>query len=216
VVDVQNDFAGPRGALSVQGGGEVVAAANREIERVTEAGGLVVYTQNWHPASTPHLAKDGGIWPVHCVAGTWGAELVPGLDVAGRVIRKGGGVESSYSGFTVRDPRTGHEQATGLSELLRDHGIERVVIVGLATDYCVKEAALDALDEGFPTTVVEDAVRAVDRAPGDGARALHEMVRAGADVRVDVIRSTCWPPPDGRTSVGAVKNADRDEVRAHP
>ncbi len=182
VVDVQNDFADPDGALHVTGGDDVVPVANREIRRAVEAGALVVFTQDWHPPSTPHFAKDGGIWPVHCVGGTWGAELVPGLEVAGPVIRKGVGGEDGYSGFTVRDPRTGSETATGLAGLLRAHDVERVVIAGLATDYCVKETALDAVREGFVTTVLAEGIRSVDLRPGDGARALEEMAAAGARI----------------------------------
>ena len=83
VVDVQNDFADPKGSLYVSEGERVVPLINDEIERATEAGALVVYTQDWHPESTPHFAKDGGIWPVHCVRDTWGAELHPDLRVTG-------------------------------------------------------------------------------------------------------------------------------------
>lgn len=182
VVDVQNDFADPHGALHVPGGEGVVAVANREIRDAAAADALVVYTQDWHPPSTPHFAKDGGVWPVHCVADTWGAELVAGLDVTGSVIRKGVGGEDGYSAFAVRDPQTGREQATGLADLLRERGIERVVVVGLATDYCVKETALDAVLEGFTTFVLEEGIRAVDRRAGDGARALDEIARSGAQV----------------------------------
>src|SRR5439155_20436555 len=103
VVDVQNDFADPKGSLYVRGGERVPAAANGEIARARAAGTLVVYTQDWHPESTPHFAKDGGIWPVHCVGGTWGAEFHPNLDVAedAVVLRKGTGGEDGYSAFTV-------------------------------------------------------------------------------------------------------------------
>jgi nicotinamidase/pyrazinamidase len=182
VVDVQNDFADPDGSLHVPGGKEVVPVANREIRRAADAGALVVFTQDWHPPSTPHFAKDGGIWPVHCVRDTWGAELVPGLDVAGPVVRKGVGGEDGYSGFTVRDPETGDERPTGLADLLRERDVGRVVVLGLATDYCVKETALDAVGEGFDTTVLEEGIRAVDLQPGDGARALEAMARAGARI----------------------------------
>jgi nicotinamidase/pyrazinamidase len=179
VVDVQSDFAHPEGSLHVPRGEEVVDVANREIRQAADAGATVVFTQDWHPPSTPHFAKDGGTWPVHCVSGSWGAQFADGLDVAGPVIRKGTGGEDGYSGFTVRDPATGTEQPTGLTDLLRAHRVERVVVIGLATDYCVKETALDAVREGFVTSVVEQGVRAVDREPGDGARALEEMARAG-------------------------------------
>jgi nicotinamidase/pyrazinamidase len=182
VVDVQNDFADPAGSLAVRGGLDVVAAANAEIAAAAAAGALVVYTQDWHPPDTPHFAKDGGVWPVHCVRDTWGAELAPGLTVAGPVVRKGVGGEDGYSGFTVRDPRSGLESPTELAELLRSAGAARVVVVGLATDYCVKETAADAARLGFATTVLRGAVRAVDRAPGDGEAALAELATAGVTV----------------------------------
>jgi nicotinamidase/pyrazinamidase len=179
VVDVQNDFADSRGSLYVPGGEAVAPVANRQIARAVAGGAFVVYTQDWHPPSTPHFAKDGGIWPVHCVAGSWGAEFVPLLQVAGPVVRKGAGGEDGYSGFTVRDPGPGTEHPTEMARLLRERGIERVVIVGLATDYCVKETALDALREGFATSVLTEGARAVNLAGGDGERALQAMARSG-------------------------------------
>jgi nicotinamidase/pyrazinamidase len=182
VVDVQNDFAHPEGSLHVGGGEEVIVVANREVVRARDAGAMVVFTQDWHPQSSPHFAKDGGIWPVHCVGGSWGAEFAAGLDVDGLVIRKGTGGEDGYSGFTVREPATGTQHATGLASLLKERNIERVVVVGLATDYCVKETALDAIRDGFATTVLEAGVRAVDLEPGDGTRALEEMVRGGVRI----------------------------------
>ena len=184
VVDVQNDFADPAGGLYVSGGEEVVPVVNREIERATTAGALVVYTQDWHPPDTPHFEKDGGVWPVHCVRDTWGAALHPDLVVVAgsELTRKGVGGEDGYSSFTVRDPESGEESGTGLEELLRNRGIEGIVIVGIATDYCVKETALDATTKGFGAVVVRDAVRAVDLQPGDGDAALRAMKDAGAQV----------------------------------
>ena len=179
VVDVQNDFADSRGSLYVTGGEAVASVANREVARAVAGGALVVYTQDWHPPSTRHFAKDGGIWPVHCVAGSWGAEFVPPLQVAGPVVRKGTGGEDGYSGFTVRDPGSGTEHPTEMARLLRERRVEQVVIVGLATDYCVKETALDAVREGFATSVLTEGVRAVDLAEGDGERALQAMARSG-------------------------------------
>jgi nicotinamidase/pyrazinamidase len=180
VVDVQNDFASPDGSLYVAGGEDVVDFINDEVAAAEDAGALVVYTQDWHPASTPHFAKDGGIWPVHCVADTWGADFHSGLDVVGPSVRKGTEGEDGYSGFTVRDTATGVERSTGLEGLLRDQDITRVVVVGLATDYCVKETVLDALEAGFAVTVVADGIRAVEVTPGDGAKAVEEMAAAGA------------------------------------
>lgn len=180
VVDVQNDFADPKGSLYVKGGEQVVAVANREIERAEAAGSPVFYTQDWHPESTPHFKKDGGIWPVHCVGGTWGAELHPKLKVQGEVIRKGTGGEDGYSGFTVKDPRSGEKHATELGAKLRARGITRVVVLGLATDYCVGATAHDAIAGGWDTTLFREGIRAVDLKPGDGDRTLAELVAAGA------------------------------------
>ena len=182
VVDVQNDFADPEGNLWVEGGDEIVPVVNRLVRSARAVGGFVAYTQDWHPESTPHFAKDGGTWPVHCVADSWGAELHPELDVQGPSIRKGTGGEDGYSGFSMRDVETGQEQVTGLHALLQQHGISRVVVAGLAQDVCVKATALDALRLGYATTVVLDAMRPVELEPGDGQRAVEEMRRAGITV----------------------------------
>ena len=182
VVDVQNDFADPSGSLSVRGGEAVVARASREVKRAAAAGAPVVYTQDWHPPSTPHFAKDGGVWPVHCVAGTWGAELHPDLVVDGASVRKGSNGEDGYSGFTMRDPVSGEDRPTELEVILRERGVTGVVICGLATDYCVRATALDALRLGFQTTVLAGGVAAVDLVPGDGRRALDEMSAAGVRI----------------------------------
>jgi len=161
---------------------EVVAFSNDQIDAARAAGALVVFTQDWHPPSTPHFVKDGGTWPVHCVADSWGAELAPGLHVRGPVIRKGTRGEDGYSGFTVRAPTNGVEQDTELPGLLDDREVARVVVIGLATDYCVKETTLDALRRGFTTVVLSEGVRAVNREPGDGDRALDELAGAGAQL----------------------------------
>lgn len=182
VVDVQNDFADPHGSLYVAGGEGVVEPINREIDRAREADALVVYTQDWHPETTPHFAKDGGIWPVHCVGDTWGAAFHPDLDVDGPTIRKGTGGEDGYSGFSIRDPETGIESSTGLAELLCQQAIERVVVAGLALDYCVKATALDAASAGFDATVLLEATRAVDLERGDGDQAVQELESAGVAV----------------------------------
>ena len=182
VVDVQNDFDDPAGSLYVRGGEDVVGFVNSEIARAVEGGALVVYTQDWHPESTPHFEKDGGVWPVHCVGGTWGAQLHPDVAVAGERVRKGTGGEDGYSGFTVRDVG-GEERPTSLESLLRERDITTVVIAGLATDYCVKDTALDASRLGFTTVVLRDGIRAVDLVAGDGDRAVEEMERAGVATR---------------------------------
>ena len=185
VLDVQNDFADPHGSLTVAGGAEVVPVINAEIEAALAAGGKVFYTQDWHPPSTPHFEKDGGIWPVHCVAGTWGARLHPDLRVEGPVVHKGVNGEDGYSGFTMRDPQTGETVPTELEAMLQAAGISQLVIVGLATDYCVLATALDARTREYPTTVLAAGVRAVELHAGDGEKALAELRQAGAFVDED-------------------------------
>jgi nicotinamidase/pyrazinamidase len=183
VVDVQNDFADPAGTLYVDGGEQVVPFVNTEVEKARAAGALVVYTQDWHPEHTPHFQQDGGIWPVHCVAGTDGAAFHPDLLVTDReVVRKGHDGRDGYSGFSVRDPLSGERGDTILHEMLVANGIERLVICGLATDYCVVETVLDARMLGYPVEVLTEAVRAVDLQPGDGPAALARMRDAGAEL----------------------------------
>lgn len=182
VVDVQNDFADPRGSLAVRGAADVLAVVNAQIRQARAAGAFVLYTQDWHPEHTPHFAVDGGTWPVHCVRGTWGAQLHPELVVAGPVVRKGSNGEDGYSGFTMRDPGTGATNPTGLERLLRISGITSVAVCGLATDYCVLATVLDSLALGFDTTLVIEGTRAVDLQPGDGERAIDAARAAGARV----------------------------------
>src|SRR4029453_9387594 len=165
VVDVQNDFADPAGSLYVRGGEQIVPVLNREIERAKAGGASIFYTQDWHPESTPHFQKDGGIWPVHCVMETWGAELHPGLKVGGPVVRKGSNGEDGYSGFTQRDPQTGETIPTALGDMLADAGVTTLRIAGLATDYCVKSTVLDAREKGSPIPVRAERIRPVDVRP---------------------------------------------------
>jgi nicotinamidase/pyrazinamidase len=179
IVDVQNDFADSKGNLYVSSGEEVVPVINAEIDRAKAAGALVVYTADWHPESTPHFQKDGGIWPVHCVGDTWGSEFHPDLTVDGPIIRKGTNGEDGYSGFTMQDPETKETIPTRLEGLLREKGIERIVVAGLATDYCVKATAIDGVGAGFEVRLLTDGVRAVDLTPGDGERALEEAQKSG-------------------------------------
>ena len=190
VVDLQNDFADPAGGLSVAGGDRIVPTVNGEIAMASAAGATIAFTQDWHPESTPHFAKDGGIWPVHCVADSWGAELHPDTVVPEAALRvhKGANGEDDYSGFTMRDPVGGETIPTELEGLLRERDVRRVVVVGLATDYCVKATALDARRLGFDTFLLTDAIAAVDLAPGDGARAIDEMREAGVGLWRTVMR----------------------------
>ncbi len=184
VVDVQNDFADRSGSLYVPGGEQVIPFINEQAHAAVDVGALVVYTQDWHPEKTPHFQQYGGIWPVHCVAGTKGAEFHDSLNVvAGALhVKKGTGGEDGYSAFTVRDPETGEESSTGLLDQLTEAGIERVMVVGLALDYCVKETALDAATSGLNTTLLADGTLPVNLAHGDGARAVASMLEAGVTV----------------------------------
>lgn len=174
VVDVQNDFADPGGGLYVKGGEDVVTEVNGLIEQAKEGGASVVFTQDWHPAETEHFKQ----WPVHCVQGTWGAELHPGLIARDPVVQKGVHGEDGYSGFTAHDLSTDTDVPTGLEDLLRSRGVSRVVVCGLAQDVCVKATVLDALRLGFEAVVPLHATAAVY----DAAAANKEMEAAGAVV----------------------------------
>jgi nicotinamidase/pyrazinamidase len=191
VVDVQHDFAHPDGGLFVRGGDAVVPLIDAEVRAAADAGATVVYTQDWHPPTTPHFAKDGGVWPVHCVRDTWGAALHDDLTVVGPVVRKGVDGEDGYSGFSVRDPVSGEEEATELGGLLADAGVHRVVVVGLAGDVCVAATAQDAVRLGFATEVPLATTAFVELEPGDGERAVEAMRSAG-------VRVTDQPPGAAR------------------
>ncbi|TMA95956.1 MAG: nicotinamidase [Deltaproteobacteria bacterium] len=177
IVDVQNDFC-PGGALAVSGGDEVVPVLNRAIERFTKAGLPIFATRDWHPEKTNHFKTYGGIWPVHCVQGTRGAEFHAGLELGKDTVVVSAGMvpdEDGYSGFQARDP-----SGARLAELLQRKGVERIIVGGLATDYCVKHTVLDGLKEGFKVLLLADAIRAVNLKPHDGELAIAEMIRAGA------------------------------------
>ena len=180
VVDFQNDFC-PGGALAVREGDRIAGPINALLDRFD----LVLATRDWHPPDHGSFAgvevdparwegtDPPSIWPVHCVAGTPGAELHPALERAkiDVVIDKGQDPNSQgYSGF----------QDTELAGVLRERGVERLYVAGLATDYCVKNTVLDARRLGFDVTVVEDAIRGVDVQPGDSERAIGEMKESGA------------------------------------
>jgi nicotinamidase/pyrazinamidase len=182
VVDVQNDFADPKGSLYVHGGEDVLPFVNEEIARARAGGALVVYSQDWHPETTPHFQKDGGIWPVHCVRDTWGAEFHPDLHVVGGapIVRKGTGGEDGYSVFSVRDPQSGEVESTELDRILAEREITNVVVAGLATDYCVKETGLDAIRKGYHPTILLGGIRAVNLDPRDEEKALDALRSAGA------------------------------------
>ena len=170
VVDVQNDFC-PGGALAVPDGDAVVEPANR----LAAQSGFVIATRDWHPSDHESFAAQGGPWPVHCVAGSSGAELHAGIDrgLVDAVVDKGQARDrEGYSGF----------EGTELERLLREHDVDAVDVVGLALDYCVRATALDARRAGFDVTVHRGATRAVEVHPGDGERAMEELRAAGVEV----------------------------------
>jgi nicotinamidase/pyrazinamidase len=170
VVDVQNDFC-PGGALAVPRGDEVIEPVNRLAAGMP----LVFATRDWHPRDHGSFASQGGPWPEHCVEGTEGAQLHPGLrpPPGAEIVDKGQDRDTEgYSAF----------EGTGLESRLREAGATRVHVAGLALDYCVKHTALDARRHGFDVVIHRDATRAVDVRPGDGERALEELRAAGVEV----------------------------------
>lgn len=192
LVDLQNDFV-EGGALAVTDGMAVVEIANRIMADYD----LVVATQDWHPADHQSFASQhqgfsigqqfelNGLpqtaWPDHCIQGSFGAELVSSLDTAriSRIVRKGMDKSiDSYSGFFDN----GHQKSTGLADFLRSEKVDQVAVMGLATDYCVRFTALDAMKEGFETTLILDGCRGVELQPGDIAKAIDELQRAGVKI----------------------------------
>jgi len=174
VVDVQNDFC-PGGSLAVAHGDEVVAPLNKLIKEFLDRGEPVFKTRDWQPAKTKHFAAYGGVWPVHCVQNTRGAEFHPDLidDPRIKIISKG--IDESADGYSGFD-------GTQLAQLLREQEVEEVWVGGLATDYCVKHTVLDALHGGFRVKALGDAMRAVNVNPADGTKAIEEMRSAGAEI----------------------------------
>ena len=183
IVDLQVDFGDPSGSLFVAGAPAALPQVLRLVERARTHEELVVWSQDWHPESTPHFATEGGAWPVHCVAGSPGAELLPEAVLAQRpgdvVIRKGVAGEDGYSAFSLRNPITGEVRSTELASHLRDAGVTLLTICGLATDWCVKASALDALTAGFTVEVAIAATAGVELHEGDTDAALKVIEAAG-------------------------------------
>jgi nicotinamidase/pyrazinamidase len=174
VVDVQNDFC-PGGSLAVANGDEVIAPLNELINEFLERGQPVFKSRDWHPATAKHFAAYGGIWPVHCVQDTHGAEFHADLSDDPRITIISKGIDESADGYSAFD-------GTNLAQILRDQGVTEVWVGGLATDYCVKHTVLDALQQGFEVKALANAMRAVNVKPGDGALAIEEMRSAGAEI----------------------------------
>ncbi|NLE01137.1 MAG: bifunctional nicotinamidase/pyrazinamidase [Fibrobacter sp.] len=175
IVDVQYDFM-PGGALGVSQGDVIATPINRVRDRFD----FVVFTQDWHPADHCSFKVNGGMWPVHCVQGSKGAEIDARILRDGDMIVKKGVNQDidSYSGFWDNE----RKHKTGLDDLLKSKNIDTVYICGLATDYCVKFTALDAVDAGYRVFLIKDACRGVEVTPGDSERAVAEMLNAGVNV----------------------------------
>jgi nicotinamidase/pyrazinamidase len=173
VVDVQNDFCAG-GALAVEDGDAVVEPINR----LAQAAPFAIATRDWHPADHRSFAQNGGPWPVHCVAGSPGAEFHPALDRSRIDVVLDTGTDAEHEGYS------GFEH-TGLEQLLRERGVQTVHVAGLALDYCVKATALDAKRAGFDVILHRGATRAVEVSPGDAERAIDELNEAGVEVLED-------------------------------
>jgi nicotinamidase/pyrazinamidase len=177
IVDVQNDFC-PGGALAVPEGDRVVSVLNQYARKVSGEGGSVFASRDWHPELTRHFQAQGGPWPPHCVAGTEGAAFHSALELpaGASVLTKGTNPEDDgYSAFEAADSK-----GRSLAATLEEKGISTLYVGGLATEYCVRASVLDGLEAGLDVVVLLDAVRGIDVKEGDVARALDEMLRAGA------------------------------------
>ncbi|MGA2972665.1 MAG: nicotinamidase [Candidatus Bathyarchaeia archaeon] len=171
VVDIQNDFC-PGGALPVKDGDKVVPVLNKYIERFRKAGAPMLFTRDWHPPDHSSFKAQGGPWPPHCVQNSEGAKFHRDLLIPpdGEIVSKADKRDEAYSFF----------QGTDLAEKLKERGIKRLLVGGLATDYCVKETVLDGLKHGFEVFHLDDASKGVNVNPSDSQRALQEMVAKGA------------------------------------
>lgn len=183
LVDVQNDFC-PGGALAVKDGDQVVPVLNRYIDQFRKAGLPIFATRDWHPEKTCHFKSGGGPWPPHCIQGSKGAQFHPNLKLPADALIVSAGMgadEDGYSGFLGIN-----NSGVKLVDLLRQRGVERLFVGGLATDYCVKHTVLDGLKEGFKVVLLKDSIRGVNLTPGDSERAIAEMAEAGAEIAADL------------------------------
>lgn len=180
IVDVQHDFCAG-GALAVPGGDEVVPVVNEVARAAAAAGAPIFASRDWHPSRSPHFAAFGGVWPVHCVQGSHGAALHGQLVLpAGTSVVTKGDSEKDPHGYDAFEGHT--EDGTPLVKALRARDVTHVVVVGLATDYCVKNSVFGARRAGLAVTVLRDAIRAVDLVEGDGPRAIADMLASGAAI----------------------------------
>lgn len=177
IVDVQNDFC-PGGTLAVRKGDLVVPVLNAYIERFAARALPVYASRDWHPADTRHFKERGGPWPAHCVQDTHGAAFHSGLKLpeATAILTKGTSTEDhGYSAFEGSTP-----EGTDLATSLKQAGVRHIYVGGLTTDYCVRTTVLDGRGKELDVVVLLDAIRGIDVEEGDIARALDEMIRAGA------------------------------------
>jgi nicotinamidase/pyrazinamidase len=183
VVDIQKDFCAG-GALAAPGGDDIIPAVNRHLADARAREVAVYATRDWHPEQTSHFKEYGGTWPPHCVQGTLGAQFHPDLKLPPDAIVVNKGDDPHRHGYSAFDGHT----AAGKSLLddLRDRRIKRVYVMGIATDYCVRESALDALRAGLEVRVLADAIAGIDVRPGDAQRALDEISAAGAQIVQDL------------------------------
>ena len=177
IVDLQNDFC-TNGALAVPDGDRVVEPLNRAAQLFADHGLPVLASRDWHPPVTRHFREFGGVWPPHCVQGSAGAAFHPAFRLPEGTIILSKGMDPDRDSYSAFEAST--EEGRSLEELLMALGVRRLYIGGLATDYCVRQSTLDALDLGFKVTVISDAVAGVDLKPGDSERALKEIGQAGA------------------------------------
>ena len=179
VVDIQNDFC-TNGTLAVPGSEKVIAAMNRHISNATARAWPVYASRDWHPQTTTHFTPYGGQWPVHCVQDSSGARFHPDLQLPQSTIIVTKGDRPDQAGYSAFEGRTA--EGTTLLADLQQRGVSHLYVGGLATDYCVRASALDALDAGLRVTLLEDAIAGVDLTPGDSSRALAEMRDRGAEI----------------------------------
>ncbi len=177
IIDVQNDFC-PGGALGVAGGDDIIPLINEYVGLFQERGLPIIASRDWHPRVTKHFKEFGGVWPVHCVQGSAGAMFRATLRLPPDALVFSKGMDPERDDYSALHARS--ESGTPLPKFLAYEGVKKIYICGLATDYCVRQTALEGLRQGFAITILVDAVRGVDLEPGDSERALAEIQAAGA------------------------------------